>query len=534
MIFSVSIVFSGLSQSVPNYLSSNGLIGYWPFNGNANDESGNNNNGSVNGATLTTDRKGNFNSAYSFNGSSNNIAPGKNNLPLNTSSRSVSIWFQRIGNGGCLLSYGNASNSNAYMISITSSIISNQGWADDFPVYPSIDNNWHHLVCTFESGVVKIYLDAVLLGTGSKPNWNTINSSFYFGTRVLNDMDFFNGKLDDVAIWNRVLTQEEISSIYSETPLCSNPTAIITPQGSTSFCEGGNVILKVTSGLNYSYQWYKNGQTINNAVISEYIVTTTGSYTIKVKDGGCSTTSSAIDVTVNSNPTVSINSLNEVFYKTSNSVQLSGSPSGGSFVGEAISSSVFNPSECTLGKKKITYNYTTEAGCSGVASKNIIMVDSVGNVCSSIKYDTVTVTNTILKYDTITVTNTIVIYDTLEVNKTIYDTIVINQTINDTVDVLLIKVKITSGTFINSIASISVYPNPTSDLLIIETEDLSKLENYSIKIVDLQGKEFFNSKISNSKTQISLSTLVGSGVYLLQVLDIQGNISESRKIVLTN
>ena len=45
---------------------SNGLVGYWPFNGNANDESGNGNDGTVNGATLTTDRFGNSNSAYEF------------------------------------------------------------------------------------------------------------------------------------------------------------------------------------------------------------------------------------------------------------------------------------------------------------------------------------------------------------------------------------------------------------------------------------------------------------------------------------
>ncbi len=51
---------------VPNYVPTNGLVGYWPFNGNANDESGNGNNGTNNGATLTADRFGNANSAYGF------------------------------------------------------------------------------------------------------------------------------------------------------------------------------------------------------------------------------------------------------------------------------------------------------------------------------------------------------------------------------------------------------------------------------------------------------------------------------------
>ena len=58
-----------MAQIVPNYVPTNGLVGWWPFNGNANDESGNGNNGTVYGAMLTNDRFGNLNSAYSFNNS---------------------------------------------------------------------------------------------------------------------------------------------------------------------------------------------------------------------------------------------------------------------------------------------------------------------------------------------------------------------------------------------------------------------------------------------------------------------------------
>ena len=65
-----------------------GMVGYWPFTGNASDLSGNNNNGTVNGATLSTDRFGNPNSAYSFNGTSNNI---NLNMPL-PNVFSVSMW----------------------------------------------------------------------------------------------------------------------------------------------------------------------------------------------------------------------------------------------------------------------------------------------------------------------------------------------------------------------------------------------------------------------------------------------------------
>ena len=53
-------------SQLPSYVPTNGLVGYWPFNGNANDESGNGNNGTVNGAVLTNDRFGNTDKAYSF------------------------------------------------------------------------------------------------------------------------------------------------------------------------------------------------------------------------------------------------------------------------------------------------------------------------------------------------------------------------------------------------------------------------------------------------------------------------------------
>ena len=56
---------SAFAQNVPSYVPSNGLVGWFPFNGNANDESGNGNNGTMNGGiTNTTDRFGNTNSAF--------------------------------------------------------------------------------------------------------------------------------------------------------------------------------------------------------------------------------------------------------------------------------------------------------------------------------------------------------------------------------------------------------------------------------------------------------------------------------------
>ena len=64
----LAIIIIVFSNTLLSQIPTNGLVGYWPFSGNANDSSGNNLNGTVNGAILTEDRFGNPSSAYSFDG----------------------------------------------------------------------------------------------------------------------------------------------------------------------------------------------------------------------------------------------------------------------------------------------------------------------------------------------------------------------------------------------------------------------------------------------------------------------------------
>ena len=88
------IAFAGSNVAqVPNYVPSNGLVGWWPFNGNANDESGNGNDGTVNnGALLIQDRLGNTNAAFLLDGVDDWIQT--NTSFLNTDlSHSISIWW---------------------------------------------------------------------------------------------------------------------------------------------------------------------------------------------------------------------------------------------------------------------------------------------------------------------------------------------------------------------------------------------------------------------------------------------------------
>jgi hypothetical protein len=220
--------FANLSMAqVPSYLPTNGLVGYWPFNGNANDASGNGNNGTVTGATLTTDRFGSVNNAYSFK-DDYIVIPSSNNL--NIRQGSISFWL--ITNDTSLMvpikrnNYNNASNeqfsfalnhSNLFSLKYNSSCQPGLGW-NNYGGRNSFlsDSNWHMITVTFSSDI-KVYIDGFLISNVKAPSQNTDEcfGDIQIGREWSNYPNYFNGKIDDIGIWNRVLTETEIKALYN-------------------------------------------------------------------------------------------------------------------------------------------------------------------------------------------------------------------------------------------------------------------------------------------------------------------------------
>jgi uncharacterized protein (TIGR02145 family) len=214
--------FYTATAQVPSNVPTNGLVGYWPFSGNANDASSNGNNGTVNGASLTTDRNGNANSAYNFSGGSNISIPmtlALHNLP----NRTFSCWFNANGNQS-----GGRIYETTYLnggIAISGNIL--DAWYSNGPNECNVTNvnsgnlnQWHNLVyVTTNTGLGSIYIDGVLINSRNgvpytaPTNW--LNNFMRFGIGAQGES--FNGKIDDIGIWNRALTQQEISSIYYQT-----------------------------------------------------------------------------------------------------------------------------------------------------------------------------------------------------------------------------------------------------------------------------------------------------------------------------
>lgn len=208
----------------------NGLVGYWPFNGNANDESGNGNDGTVNGATLITDRFGNSNKAYTFDGVNDFIDCGIFSI-VGKSSRSINFWYKENAPapvaGYAAVSWGPPTQGDRFDVgfnykkpgcsvgaansAITYNFISSQNnWNNYTIVLPNLSNPTVKDILVFQNGVL-------LQQTSENYNILTgINTAsgypLFFGKNsTLSAPGFINGDLDDIRIYNRALTQEEIT-----------------------------------------------------------------------------------------------------------------------------------------------------------------------------------------------------------------------------------------------------------------------------------------------------------------------------------
>ena len=272
--FLILISGVGFSQSVPSYVPTNGLVGWWGFNGNAQDGSGNGNHGTVNGATLTTDRFGNQNSAFNFDGVDDWIQVD-DHATLRPNHITISAWIYvntptinpivtktRIGNpfgldGGeqyCIFQspYNYQNTAGSFQIKRNGGCQNGGvGWYRIFQTnLPFSTGQWQHIVGTYDGDTMKLYNNGLLSGFQVPPSGpidNCSNGTFNIGRGWVN-YDFYNGKMDNLGMWNRALTQQEITNLYNsqlpaQTSLClptittSSPSSV----GVDSVVIGGNI-----------------------------------------------------------------------------------------------------------------------------------------------------------------------------------------------------------------------------------------------------------------------------------------------------
>jgi hypothetical protein len=256
ILFFVSIQFSVFSQ-VPPYVPINGLVGYWGFNGNADDGSGNSNHGIPFNVTLTSDRFGNENSAYLFNGYNSRIDIINTFFNIGWPSFTISCWTYStsfmnpnnyndsqvilntdLHNGIAITLYG---QNNPFRqefddkyVFLAGSDPSYKGW--DIVQYTGYSNTtrtintWNHVVLVKNGLNYDIYINGAL----DKTVVGNTTAKEYFCKIVLGGeasyipAEVFLGKLDDYGIWNRALSSVEITSLYNSAP-CVNVMTLASP-----------------------------------------------------------------------------------------------------------------------------------------------------------------------------------------------------------------------------------------------------------------------------------------------------------------
>ncbi|WP_316636145.1 leucine-rich repeat domain-containing protein [uncultured Flavobacterium sp.] len=225
LVVDVTIISAPGNGQIPT----NGLIAYYPFNGNANDTSGNGSNGTVTAATLTSDRFGNSNTAYSFDGVNSYIDAVIPNIPQNNSLRTISGWFKTSDAFSdpnkyevSIFNYGTLAKLQRLSLSIYSKgylqMISGTNLStDDFYVnnFDYSNNDWYFFTLTYDGTKLSVYANGKFVSEKAV-NLNTVDNIFRIGQRISGDnvKEGFKGTIDDIAIWNRVLTPEEISAMY--------------------------------------------------------------------------------------------------------------------------------------------------------------------------------------------------------------------------------------------------------------------------------------------------------------------------------
>ncbi len=199
-------------------VTANGLVAWWPFNGNTRDVSGNNLDGTAVNVTSASGQDGKQNTAYAFNGTSSQVLCGTSPLLAFSNALSLSAWVNvgafntadiagvvNYGVGGYWLTIGMNGVPSFYVyngnLSATSAIGLNQ---------------WVHLAATYVQGSRKIYVNGIQVTSDSI---NAVINNYSTEVCQIGSVKnvaarYFNGRIDDVRFYNRQLSTTEVQALY--------------------------------------------------------------------------------------------------------------------------------------------------------------------------------------------------------------------------------------------------------------------------------------------------------------------------------
>ncbi|MEN9331358.1 MAG: hypothetical protein RI952_1760 [Bacteroidota bacterium] len=524
LIAALLLAASSAIAQVPSYVPTNGLVGWWPFNGNANDESGNNLNGIINGATLVPDRNNQTNGAYVFLSSHWTWGSGGDyiyipyNSIMNSSQITVSFWMQRGTNKLSNQRYqglvkrfeGGYSNPNgqawgSYIDGNNDSLVNfvlppntTNNYTNTYSTFgPLISTNqWKFISLVYKGDSLITYVNGVKVTSVYSNNMQlnangTSGISFGMSIQANGHWDPYDGKLDDIGIWNRALSQQEITALYNAQS-CTG-TGAITPDGPTTFC-AGNYVNLTSDVVGGTYQWKKNGVNITtNGTSRTYKATATGSYTCVATCNGTALTSNAITVTSKTNAAATVTASGATSFCLGDSVTLN----------------------CT----NLGSNYSVQWYRTNISMENATNYSIVVKQPGTYKVVTKNLTNGCSRISGSAITTS--------VNCRIAGDVTSGTTSeeNNTVEARLIDNELSQG--------VHIYPNPNNGSFSFTYEG-EETGDGILQIINTMGQSIYSSAVSIQEggytQEINLGDNYTKGFYIVRLL-INGGYHDSRVMV---
>jgi hypothetical protein len=560
---------------IPSYVSSNGLIGWWPFNGNANDESGNGNDGTPSGTSLSTDRFGYSNSAYLFDGTSTYIRIANSLLASTASSFSFSYWVkpdtllgdmvvisERYGMD-CGYKYSSSlgqGNKGSFSMHITSP------WTHNFVVATdtSMPGQWSHIVGTYDlnNTMMKIWVNGVLQDS-------SVSNIYFNGNNptTIGALDgcgipmehYFDGVIDDIGFWNRAIDQQEITNLFNGSlpstcsgatlpvglsnglvawyPFCGNANDE-SGNGNNGNVNGAQLTTDRWGNSNSAYEF--NGINTNIQTANSSSLSILGDFTLsawKFEYPGSSNYNSIVakrlggdwsyNMSISKISGGSGQELNKIYSGRRNN---NGAQSEYKFSNDSTMEGVWQHVLVTVTGDTINFFINGQnAGFTSLGNVfTIPMIDqTVGltigdcncglNEFMNGKLDDIGIWNRALSQQEIT---------------NLYNLGICYQTITVT-DTLIINANLTGFNPIAYQNTIKVYPNPTNDQITIDCgANFGTMNGYSIRIDNLLSQTVYTTPISQQNFIVDLNTWTGNGIYLIYLINSQGTPIDVRKIVI--
>jgi len=362
---------------------SNGRILYYNFDANTNDISGNNQHGvALGGTSYTTDRFGNATGAIQLNGT-NGYVDVPDNVWFYNTAFAVSSWIKPTSytNWSRVFDFNNAAPSDNVLLAISNGTTGNLhsdirlGTGGSNAVATTskpILNKWNHVIFMHDGTTAKIYLNGVLAGSTTTPLPQFVTRiNNYIGRSAWATDAYANCAFDDFMIYNRALTTDEINVLLNDGIVFYNNTP----------CIGGVLQLDAPDIAGASYQWTgPNGfnSTARQNTLYAVTVANSGNYSLTITVGSCSAFNQVknISIIAGTGTTPTITGLPAITNLQAADNTLTGTPAGGFFYGNGMTSNTFSAANAGLGTHIITYNSSTAAGCFLTAVDTVTVYES--------------------------------------------------------------------------------------------------------------------------------------------------------------